>query len=232
MRPAPRYVQFPEEKHHNVRNVLKIYPLSDYGELHKIIFSEMRSKYPQGERTWTVRSLRNVYWDLEMQQEDMGGRFRNKILVTALFNLHKKMVCWSHPDQFHVDAVEFPVQNHFRFAVLHSSVFDVAQTRVIDRPEWNDRQRDQAFICQMDIALRESRLEGSMLRIFTMPSPRHVWEWLGPTGIGATWGPEFTPPPANLPELMLMDPITGAEMPDPPVFVWKKVLPGTDPEEW
>lgn len=220
--PAPVYVQFPQHKHEQVKNGFKIYPLAENGELHEFIIDDMRNQHEQGERTWTINSLQSVYWDLEMQQEDMGGRFRTRVVLTALLSLHKQMLCWSDPGQYMQNDAEISVADDFQ-EVLHESVFDVAWSRMRHIVEQNGRNRDQAWIFQVDATLRQSGTEGSTLRIFTMPSPRAVNDWYGPTGPDATWAENPLPPTsAGLQELLLVDYASGQRMPDPPVFVWKK----------
>lgn len=185
VRPVPQAFCNPD-LHLIARNGFKLYPVTYAGHVEQCIIANYRSGHLRNARTWNVNELRFVYWDMEVQELDQGFYYKTSVLMTALLNVHRHMVLWSHPERYDAndlrgDCAFFQdMRGFFQPNVWTAIMANGGPWAWLTPAEISvtatGRDVDQAFIRKMSEVLRVNSLEGSNARFMRWETPRPLGE--------------------------------------------------------
>lgn len=178
-------VPFTGEHVNMARFPLRAFPISDKGEIHNAFFEKLREEHPAGNREWKAVFLKPIFSDIMLQQDQMKFLFRTRVIVTALFNLHRKMTIWSFPGMLN-NRTEFSVCDEMSSLLVGRLSGEVFIELMNDRQNIranNGRIKDKRFVDLVERYVERHRLQFTRYRIFHWPAtvkpfPVVRWGWL------------------------------------------------------
>lgn len=153
-------------------------PLMRDGNISNDIWDILRETWEPNNRLWDAKELKPVLSNIWFQQKQMGIRFRTRVIVTALFNLHKKMKAYSYRG-LHLLDEEFSVWNDF-YSLLNPVLN--REMAFEEQEGETGRQTDQRFIEDLQTRLIDSGIEGSTTKWHAWHQgvqPRNARGWMG-----------------------------------------------------
>lgn len=209
-------VPFTGENIAKSRFELCAFPITNTGEIQAVFFERLRAAYPRNNQQWKADALQPIFSDILLQQDQMQFRFRTRVVLTALINLHRKMKFWSSAVML-ADTVDrsfcYEFRRFFNPVVWREMGFDYLNI--------DGRLKDQRFVNTVQEYLEKTGLEYSKIRFMrwdaeVQPIATLQWTYTGRKAYSANGNKSFFVPSAKLQ-------MPASDIPQIPAGYWNHV---------
>lgn len=122
----------------SVRNPRKLFVMDPSGNFHDHAIEWLQNKYPEGEQTWTIEDLVDLYYDFELQRSEEKVSLHPYVVITAFLNVHRQMSLWSDPARWPEDGSDISLWQdlqHIMWLPLWRKIDQIAGPNLGFRPD-------------------------------------------------------------------------------------------------